>query len=71
MKTAKAICKTNAAIMDTERSFPIKDLRFKATKLAEAAPVRIIIIHRRISNGISNRNWKFHEKQVLDKTHER
>lgn len=67
MKTAKAICKKNAAIMATERSFPIKDLRFKETKLAEAPPVRIIMIHRRISTGISNRNWKIHEKQLLDK----
>lgn len=55
MKTAKAICKKNAAIMATERSFPIKDRRFRETKLAEAAPVRIIMIHRRISTGISNR----------------
>ncbi|MCH95976.1 hypothetical protein A2U01_0016959, partial [Trifolium medium] len=53
--TAKAIRKKNAAIKDTERLFPIKDLRLKATKLAETTPVRIII-HRRISTGISNRN---------------
>lgn len=56
MKTANAICKTNAAITVTERSLPKKDLRFKATKLAEAKPVRIIIIHLRIPTGMSNRN---------------
>jgi len=57
MKTAKAICKKNAAITATETSFPsIKDLRFKATKLAEATPERIIIIQRRNPTGTSNRN---------------
>lgn len=60
MKSAKPICKINAATSTSVRSFPcIDDLRFKATKEADAAPVMMMIVHRTDSTGITNKNWTY------------
>lgn len=56
-KSASPNCKTNAAITTMKRSFPsICELIFEATKEADAAPVIIMIIQRRISTGITKGN---------------
>lgn len=59
MNTARPICKTKAATTTSATSLvSIYDLRFKATKEDDAAPVARMMVHRRNSTGITSRNWK-------------
>lgn len=65
MTNANPYCKTHAAANTTVRSFCVQDRKFSVTKLDDAAPAIIMMVHRINSTGITNNNCMHFKEYIL------